>query len=294
MEEKLIDATEKELKFLTGIIYGIKNNYDNKFYIGKTKYSFQERYAGNWKKSTSNILLKRILKNHPEQSFSIFILKNGLNTEEELSFYEIFYANKFNCYAPNGYNVRECGERGRFYGEEVTGKIKLARTKSRKIYKLKKINTGEVFTIHYLKEWCKNNGLKEMAIRNLLCGIVVKSQGYTLPETTNNKIHKSIHRCSKKYKVKNILTKEVVEFENVTLFCKENNFCENTFRCMLCGANKHASGYCLPESNDIFYTYKIELEDKSIKDIICFSEKSFYNSSRQYKNYKIIQIQQME
>lgn len=294
MQEKLIEATKEELETLTGIIYGIRNNYDNKFYIGKTKHSFNDRYGGgNWRKNTSNILLKRVVQSHPDQSFSIFIFKNGLKTDEELNFYEIFYAKQLNCYAPNGYNVRECGQRGEYYGDEFKEKVELGKIKRRKIYKIKKINTGEIIEIAYLREWCKNNNLNEMAIRNLFCNITLTSQGYTLPETTKEQIWNSIHCGSKKYKIKNIITKEIIEFENVALFCKENNFCENSFRCMLCGANKQSFGYCLPNYNHKYYICTL-ISNKKQFNFIYYNKVDFYQKLKQYSNYKVIQIQEME
>ena len=245
--KNLKPATEKDLLEKRGIIYAIVNTYDGKTYIGQTRYTFHERYAGCWWRNTTNILLKRTLKKQSHCGFKIYILESDIS-QDKLNEKERFFANILQCYCPRGYNLVECGNGGIFYGKETLKKVRKARKETRKKYKLKHIETQEVFDIIYLKDWCAERNLKETAIRNVLCGLVLKSQGYCLPETSNEKISSMRLAKSKEYIVKHIKTGEIIKFKNVTIFADKNNLEENSFRCMLCGAHNLSQGYCLPET----------------------------------------------
>jgi hypothetical protein len=65
-----------------GSIYMIKNNINNKVYIGKTTASFEQRYHGKWWQNTHNKHLKKSAKKHGHENFTVSILKEFDNIED--------------------------------------------------------------------------------------------------------------------------------------------------------------------------------------------------------------------
>jgi hypothetical protein len=177
-------ASDLDLKEKTGIIYAIKNSYDNKIYVGMSKLSFHQRYRGNWKNNTKNKPLRGVLSKYPNNKFEIYILEHGIKGEDNLLKREFFWANQLNCYCPLGYNTRECGSGATYFG---SGKISSEEGKKKylKSYLLKVVLTGEIIEINNLPKWAEENKLKCNCLRNLLCGLVVESQGFCLPETSD-------------------------------------------------------------------------------------------------------------
>lgn len=241
-------ATQKDLNVLRGIIYAIRNRYDGKIYIGKTRKTFNERYGrtGRWWIYTSNILLKRVLNYTSHEQFDVFILKYGLIDERALSEAEIFIGDATNAYAPYGYNVRGCGEQGVFHTAESKAKIAAAQKKRIKTYRVKQISTGNEIEVHNVKGWCQQNGIREMAFRNLLCGLVITSQGYCLPSTTSEQLRELRIKRGLSYVVKEIKSGDLISFCNIHLFCEEKGIKYTAFKEVLSGKSKFSCGYCLP------------------------------------------------
>lgn len=306
----LLPASQEQLNSSKGIIYAIVNDYDKKTYIGKSKLTFNKRYGGAWWKTTKNILLQRVLNITKPENFKIYILEENLNTEESLNDKEKHYASLLNTYCPKGYNIRECGENGETFGEEWIKKKEEGCKKTRKHYKIKKIDTGEIIEINYLKKWCQENDIKEMALRNLLCKIVVESQGFCLPETTIEQIFEKRYLSNaKEYKVKKINTGEILSFKSVVLFAKQYGLDEKSFRCMLCGAHKTSHGYCLPETKIIkkkFYMQNdngeiisfLKDDSKKIKNKFGLADSGFSylinKKVQKYKGWTILRVELLE
>lgn len=262
-------ASEEDLINKKGIIYAIVNNYDGKAYVGKTKTSFRKRYGPTWWKTTANVLLKRTLKHNAPDNFKLYILEFGIKGDKALCARERHYANILNSYCPNGYNIRECGEGQKFFGKEVNAKMRLSFRKRWKTYKIKKIDTQEVIEIKGIRKWCEKNKIREMALRNLLCGIVIESQGYCLPHLSKEDIDKKRYSVNaKEYVVKKIQTGGIIKFENVRVFTEQNGLDEMAFRCMLCGAHKTSQGYCLPATKVIIKTFYYKAPDGKIHGVL--------------------------
>lgn len=265
---------------LKGIIYAIRNRYDGKIYVGQTTKTFIKRYQnGEWWKSTKNILLQRVLRLTSHVEFDVFILESGLTTKNALNDAEKRYAILMNAYAPHGYNVRECGEEGRYYGEEVTSKIKAARTAARKTYRVRRLGSNEIIVITHLRQWCKDNGVKEMAFRNMLCGIVVTSQGYCKEETTNKYVEEMREGVSKRaahtFCIKQISTGKILEIHNATRFCAENNLNYAAFKSMLNGKSRYSQDFCLPDT--VFPTKRLYQVTSPSGEIIQFDNIAEFN-----------------
>lgn len=235
---KFREASCEDLSTKQGIIYLIQNRYNYKSYLGKTINTFNNRYSGDWSKHTVNTPLLRALNHQSKEGFKIFILEYNILYNDVLRRHEAYWADLLNTYAPNGYNLRECGEGGEYYGEGKIIKQK-ACEKLRKTYQLKRISDGHIFTITHLDEWCKEMGVRSGRIRNVLCGLVKKSQGFSLLETD---LKQRPPNCLT-YKVRCISSGEIITIVHLSSFCKENNLNTSLFRCMLCGAQKTSQGY---------------------------------------------------
>jgi len=90
-------------------IYIIKNLINQKVYIGQSV-NIEER----WIKHCAgygimhNSAIDAAIKKYGKNNFSLEILE--LCNREELNNKEAYYANLYNSYAPNGYNINICGE----------------------------------------------------------------------------------------------------------------------------------------------------------------------------------------
>lgn len=93
------------------IIYRIYNKINQKSYIGQSVRKFNERYSGSkWWIYTKNIILVNAVKKYGLSSFDYEILTEGDYSIEHLNDLERYYAEKYNAYRPNGYNIRGCGD----------------------------------------------------------------------------------------------------------------------------------------------------------------------------------------
>lgn len=245
-------ATIEELNVKRGIIYAIRNQYDGKIYIGKTSKTFNLRYRlGKWWATTTNILLKRTLLLSSYAKFDIFILKDGLKKDKTLCKWEIYFANILQTYVPKGYNIRECGEGAVIHLKEVRDKIRIANIQRQKAYRVRHIKSDSIISIVNLKKWCKENNIKENAFRNLLCGLILTSQGYCKEETTLLKIkEKRGQRARRKegYKIKNIKTGEIITIFNIKYFCEQHGLRYAAFKTMIHGYTLISCGYSLQET----------------------------------------------
>lgn len=250
-KNKMRELTYKEAISTRGIIYLIQNQYDMKNYVGKTINTFNKRYCGgkwwrNDKNKPSNILLYRTVQKYGHEQFKVFILEDGLTNRDLIKEREKYWANKLNSYSPHGYNIRECGEGGEFYGPVgVEGKIK-GRQKRIKKYLIKDINTQEIIEINDLVNWSKENKIKCNSLRNLLCGLVICCQGFCLPETSLDKIEARF-ASGNSYTVRNIKTKEITIIRNLEEFCRNNKINCSSFKGMINGISNSSYGFELVE-----------------------------------------------
>lgn len=84
-------------------IYKIENLINHKIYIGQSIH-IERRWNEHCFPSTKSIISNAI-KKYGKENFSFQILEEC--SPEELDEREIFYINKFNCIAPNGYNIKD-------------------------------------------------------------------------------------------------------------------------------------------------------------------------------------------
>jgi len=109
------------------IIYRIFNKINKKSYIGQSVNDFNSRYKGSkWWKYTHNEILLNSIEKHGLENFDFEILVQDISTIDELNRLESSYAEKFDSYRPNGYNIRGCGD-----NKFVDGKLKVHLSKFR-------------------------------------------------------------------------------------------------------------------------------------------------------------------
>lgn len=89
-------------------IYKIENLINHKIYIGQSIH-IERRWSEHCFPSTKSIISAAI-KKYGKENFSFQILEECF--PEELDEKEIFYINKFNCIAPNGYNIKDYVDNG--------------------------------------------------------------------------------------------------------------------------------------------------------------------------------------
>jgi group I intron endonuclease len=128
-------------------IYRIFNKIDGKSYIGQTQHTFETRYNKyKWWQSPSNEYLVNAAKKYGIENFDIEILKEGINNLEDLNKYESYYADLYNTYRPNGYNIRGCGN-NRFVDDEL--KKRLAKARLGTNYKPKNKKSSEYKGVYW-------------------------------------------------------------------------------------------------------------------------------------------------
>lgn len=103
-------------------IYLIKNNLNNKHYVGQTT---QKRIERRWQ---SHYHLKKNLRNPPPIMLAIskygkdnftFTVLASCSSQEDLDELERKYIAEYNCLAPNGYNLMAGGASGYVFHEET-------------------------------------------------------------------------------------------------------------------------------------------------------------------------------
>lgn len=87
---------------MSGKIYCIANNINNKVYIGQTIQIMKRRFAGH---CCSKYPVGKAIRKYGIENFTISILKEGNYTQEELNNFEIYYIKQYNStHYKKGYN----------------------------------------------------------------------------------------------------------------------------------------------------------------------------------------------
>jgi hypothetical protein len=207
------------------IIYYIKNLINNKYYVGQTVHpKFNLRYSGGrWWDITNNQYLKNAAAKYGKENFEVKILEENVENQDKLNELEKFYAEKYNSYLPNGYNLVECGgNKGRkllSWQKELIGK------NSAKTYILRKIDTWELVEITNLTKYCRENGLKDSGMYNMIKKRdgVLACNGFCLPETTKEQIRDKDKRKFRGKKFELVKDGQNYILEDIKSFCKQHN-----------------------------------------------------------------------
>jgi hypothetical protein len=90
-------------------IYMIQNKINNKIYIGQAVnianrfYDHKKGYGIN-----HNSAIDLAIQKYGEENFTFIILKEC--AKKDLNYWEAYFADFYDCYAPKGYNINKCGE----------------------------------------------------------------------------------------------------------------------------------------------------------------------------------------
>lgn len=115
-------------------IYMYVNMINNKIYIGQTK-DFNKRHihhistSYNEKSSQYNLPFHCSIRKYGEENFNIKILKENLETQYLLNYWEMFYIEKYDTLVKNGkgYNVASGGHNGNAYAGKTEEEMLVVR-----------------------------------------------------------------------------------------------------------------------------------------------------------------------
>lgn len=170
------------------IIYAIRNKVNNKYYIGQSINNFKTRYKGNkqWH-NPRNQLVRNAYKKYGKDNFEIIFLEKNVESLDKLNEFEKFYAKKYNSYAPNGYNLKECGDSKGKWNEISIEKI---------VKNYVFINPmGQEIHTKNLDRFCKNNNLDKCHMYKLAKGQRFSHKGWKC-KNLENKIYTFVNQKS--------------------------------------------------------------------------------------------------
>lgn len=260
----IINPSEKDLTKLKGIIYLIRNKVDGKCYVGQTKHSFVERYSYEWTKSINTLYLKNAIEKYGKDNFEVNILEHSIKTIEELNRLEEENAVKYNCYSPNGYNLRCCGNN--YYKIITPEQLKILKNINAKTVKVKNIKTGEIIEIHNISDFCRDKNITIGPLHRVLNESVgFKCGEYVLPETEiydiNNRPFYTRHNLYPPYKLYDLYQNEYI-FMDLRYFAKENGLKLTQLMKLLLGKVLSYKKFCkIPVFFDIPYEAEWEIHD---------------------------------
>ena len=136
-------------------IYMYINKINNKRYVGQAK-NFRKRHNSHKAKDSNDTPIDNAFNKYGENNFEIKILKENLQTQCLLNFWESYYIDKFNTLSKNneGYNISSGGSNGNpFAGktdEEMNKRNKMVSDNAKK--RLSNKNNHPMYGKHHSEE----------------------------------------------------------------------------------------------------------------------------------------------
>lgn len=113
----------KENEVIKGEIYIIRNNINDKVYIGQTIQGYKTRWKGHvYATKTEDKPLYNAMRKYGVENFHIELLEDNI-PYEELDYKEVCYIEKYDCVRPNGYNISHGG--GSYINEKERERMRL-------------------------------------------------------------------------------------------------------------------------------------------------------------------------
>ena len=180
-----------------GIIYCYINRINGKKYVGQTinpeqRYNAHKSNYQNPNNTEYNSLIHRAFRKYGFDNFTYEILVKDIDDINVLNELETYYIKKFNCQAPNGYNVEAGGKNStkpktlEHRKKEIWGQAKLTEEEVielRKAYRDKKSPT-EIYKKKYVNKMHYNSFL------NIWSG---KRYALIMPEVFQNGRHTKLN-----------------------------------------------------------------------------------------------------
>lgn len=100
---------------MNGSIYLIKNDVNDKVYIGQTIQQVETRFKQHLRlnKSNKRQAIFKAIESIGKEHFSYVVLESNIETYSELNKLEEYYISKYDSIIPNGYNLCPGGQRWR-------------------------------------------------------------------------------------------------------------------------------------------------------------------------------------
>lgn len=260
-----------------GFIYLVKNNINNKVYIGQTsqKGGFDRRYRHDLYKNTNNEYLKRSIKKYEIEQFEIIKEYDKAYTKEELDQKEVKYIEQFNSTNPRyGYNIKEGGSFGKL-AESTKEKLRI-------------INTGKKYSYETNQKKArigKDNGMFGR-----------KHSEESISQMSKNRIGKNKGIESKRSKrVECITTGEVFdcireagEYYGIKSYTHISRVCNKELK--FCGELKNGTKLDWKYFDDNIYSDKEIYNRKSgalkrAKKVLCKTTNEVFSSQREAGEY---------
>lgn len=207
------------------IIYLIKNNINNKKYVGQTIQDINLRFKRHCDKSKSNMSMPicKAIQKYGKENFSIKILC-FCNSLELLNEMEKYYCYLLKTFSPNGYNLKAGNGKGAL-SQELKNKISLGN--KNKIISLE--------TKYKLSESHKGYKVSQ-ATKDKLSKINKGKRGSDLC------YQRSIEASSKEYDMISP-NGEIIHIKNMAEFCKNNKLSKNKMCSVNTGKLKTYKGW---------------------------------------------------
>lgn len=157
-----------------GYIYKIENTVDNKIYIGQTIQDLESRWKDHRKIGSNCRYLKSAIKKYGIDKFEFKLV--CITFDNQLDDMEILYIKKYNCLAPNGYNLRLGGDSGKHH-EDTKRKISATLLQNKKIIQFD-IEGNRLKTFYCLREAAEAVGCSPSSIGHCCNGRYKTIKGY--------------------------------------------------------------------------------------------------------------------
>ena len=109
-------------------IYMYINITNNKKYVGQAK-DFNKRHKQHIRKYTNSFPIDKAFNKYGEENFEIIILKEDLQTQCLLNFWECYYIEKYNCLSKENYNCSSGGSNGNNFAGKTEEEMNEIRNK---------------------------------------------------------------------------------------------------------------------------------------------------------------------
>lgn len=191
-------------------IYLISNTVNNKLYVGQTSQTIGQRFTRHcWQSNFKRQVISQAICKYGKDKFSISEIDKA-NSLEEANEKEVYWALFYNCFAPNGYNLKAGGRKYLHMANETKTKISKAHSGKRASWESRKrmseAHIGQTMSEETRKKLSKTN------------------KGKAPSENTRKAI---LQKCAKKYLFRNPSGEEI-EIINLKKFCQENNLVYTT------------------------------------------------------------------
>ena len=106
-------------------IYKITNLVNGKIYIGQTTRNVKERWRSHCNRKDSKSAITNAIHKYGKHNFILEIIEK--TTISKIDKKEIFWINKLNTIAPNGYNLESGGNKNKKASKSLRKKLSLAK-----------------------------------------------------------------------------------------------------------------------------------------------------------------------